>query len=172
MTGILITFLSAFSILKHSGALISSKLIPPKVGSKDLTISINLSGSVSLTSISKTSIPANFLKRTPLPSITGLEASGPIFPSPNTAVPLVITPTRLPLAVYLYTSCLLLAISKQGTATPGEYANAKSCWLLSGLVGITSILPRGGASWKSNASCFLIFAHIVFWLSSVALFKG
>ena len=31
--------------------------------------------------------------------MTGLDASGPILPSPNTAVPLVITPTKFPLAV-------------------------------------------------------------------------
>ncbi len=64
---------------------------------------------------------ANILNSTPLPSITGFEASGPISPNPNTAVPLLITPTRLPLAVYLYTSSIFLKISLQGsTATPGE----------------------------------------------------
>ena len=36
---------------------------------------------------------------TALPSITGLEASAPMLPRPSTAVPLVITPTRLPRAV-------------------------------------------------------------------------
>ena len=41
-------------------------------------------------------MPANFLKSTALPSITGLAASGPIAPSPSTAVPLVTTATRLP----------------------------------------------------------------------------
>ncbi len=42
---------------------------------------------------------ANFLNSTALPSITGLEASGPMSPRPSTAVPLVITATRLPRAV-------------------------------------------------------------------------
>ena len=42
------------------------------------------------------------LNNNPFPSITGLDASGPIFPSPKTAVPFVITATKLPLAVYLY----------------------------------------------------------------------
>jgi hypothetical protein len=37
-----------------------------------------------------------FLEQDGLPSITGLEASAPMWPSPNTAVPLVMTPTRLP----------------------------------------------------------------------------
>ena len=41
-------------------------------------------------------MPANFLNRTALPSITGLEASAPIAPRPSTAVPLVTTATRLP----------------------------------------------------------------------------
>ena len=41
-------------------------------------------------------MPANFLNSTALPSITGLAASGPIAPRPSTAVPLLITPTRLP----------------------------------------------------------------------------
>ena len=101
MTGIFISRLRVSSISKHSGALISSRLIPPKVGSKDLMIWMSFFGSFSLISRSKTSIPANFLKRTPFPSMTGLDASGPISPRPSTAVPLEITATRLPFAVYL-----------------------------------------------------------------------
>ena len=49
--------------------------------------------------MSKTSMPANFLNSTALPSITGLEASGPISPRPSTAVPLEMTATRLARAV-------------------------------------------------------------------------
>ena len=79
----------------------SSRLIPPKVGAIFLTVSINLSTSLVSTSISKTSISAKILNNSPFPSITGLEASGPISPSPRTAVPLEITATRLPLVVYL-----------------------------------------------------------------------
>ena len=77
----------------------SSKLIPPNVGSSDAIASINLSGSFCATSISNTSIPANFLNNTPLPYMTGFEANGPILPRPNTAVPLVTTPTKLLRAV-------------------------------------------------------------------------
>ena len=51
--------------------------------------------------------------------MTGLLAKGPILPKPNTAVPLVITPTKFPLAVYLYTSAGLFLISVHGIATPG-----------------------------------------------------
>jgi hypothetical protein len=37
----------------------------------------------------------------PLPSITGLPASGPMSPSPSTAVPFEMTATRFRFAVYL-----------------------------------------------------------------------
>ena len=50
-------------------------------------------------SMSNTSMPANFLNRTALPSITGLPASGPILPRPSTAVPFDTTATRLARAV-------------------------------------------------------------------------
>jgi hypothetical protein len=50
--------------------------------------------------MSKTSMPANFLNSTALPSITGLAASGPMLPRPSTAVPLLMTATRLARAVY------------------------------------------------------------------------
>ena len=76
---------------QHGTAIISSAAI----------ISINLSGLFSESSISKTSMPANFLNKHPLPSITGLAASGPMSPRPSTAVPLVMTATRLPRLVYL-----------------------------------------------------------------------
>ncbi len=75
--------------------------MPPSVGANAAIISTNLSGSVSANSISKTSIPANFLNKQALPSMTGFAASGPMLPRPSTAVPLVITPTRFALEVYL-----------------------------------------------------------------------
>ncbi len=111
---------SCSSISKQSGALMSSRLMPPKVGSSGRTTSINFCGSVSSTSMSMASIPANFLNRTALPSITGLEASAPMFPRPRTAVPLEITATRLPRDVYAVTFSGSAAISSQGAATPGE----------------------------------------------------
>ena len=119
----------------------SSRLIPPKVGEIALTHSTNLSTSVSLTSISNTSMSAKILKSKPFPSITGFDASGPIFPSPKTAVPLLITATKFPFAVYLYTSSMFSAIAKHGSATPGEYANERSRCQLYGFEGMTSILP-------------------------------
>jgi hypothetical protein len=84
---------------KHSGALMSSRLIPPKVGAIAATVSMTTRGSSESISMSKTSMSANLLKRIPLPSMTGLAASGPMLPSPRTAVPLEMTATRFPLAV-------------------------------------------------------------------------
>ena len=105
ITGISSSSFSLRSISKHSGALISSRLIPPNVGAIAFTASTNLAGSFSFTSISNTSIPPYILKRSPFPSITGLPLSAPMSPSPRTAVPFEITATRLPFEVYLYASC-------------------------------------------------------------------
>ena len=120
ITGIFNSSTKRLSISKDSGALISSRLIPPKVGAIFFTVSINASMSLVPTSISNTSIPAKILNNSAFPSITGFEASGPMSPNPKTAVPLLITATKLPFAVYLYTLLTSLAISKQGSATPGE----------------------------------------------------
>ena len=120
ITGIFISSFSLRSISKHSGALISSKFIPPKVGSKAFTIFTKSSTFLVSNSKSKTSISAKILNKIPLPSITGFPASGPISPKPKTAVPLLITATKLPLAVYLYTSSGFSAMRKHGSATPGE----------------------------------------------------
>ena len=98
-TGIAILSRNCSSTSKHSGDLMSSRLMPPKVGSSAETTSTMRSTSGASISMSNTSMPANFLNRTALPSITGLEASGPILPSPSTAEPLETTATRLPRAV-------------------------------------------------------------------------
>ena len=87
------------STSKHSGALMSSRLTAPKVGSSAITISASRTGSVSFTSMSKPSRSANFLKSATLPSITGFDAAAPMLPRPSTAVPFEITATRLPLPV-------------------------------------------------------------------------
>ena len=114
------------SISKHSGAFMSSRLMPPKVGAILHTVLINSSGSSVSTCMSKTSISAKVFNRSPLPSITGFDASAPIFPSPKTAVPFEITATKFPFEVYLYASSGLFSISRQGYATPGEYAKDNS----------------------------------------------
>ena len=110
---------SLSSISKQRGDEISSKLIPPKVGAKYLTVFIISSGSLVSRTIGKASTPPNSLNNTALPSITGKAARGPISPRPNTAVPSDTTPTVLPLMVYLYTNDLSSAIFLQGSATPG-----------------------------------------------------
>ena len=109
-----------FSTMKQSGALMSSRLMAPNVGSIAQTSSASFSGSGSLSSMSKQSILANFLKRTALPSITGLEASAPILPSPSTAVPFETTPTRLPRLVKRRAAASSARMSRQASATPGE----------------------------------------------------
>jgi hypothetical protein len=91
--------ISRRSISKHSGARMSSRLMPPKVGEISWTVRTISSGSSLSISMSKTSMSANRLKSTALPSMTGFPASGPRLPSPSTAVPLLTTATRLDLAV-------------------------------------------------------------------------
>jgi len=130
--------------MKQCGAAMSSKLIPPNVGAILATVRIKSSLSSALTSISKTSISANFLNNTPLPSITGLPASEPTLPSPKTAVPSVITAIKFPLLVYWYANSGLSAISLTGAATPGLYASAKSSCSSQGFVGTTDIFPALG----------------------------
>ena len=111
---------SVRSTSKHSGALMSSRLMPPKVGSSAATTSISFWGSLASTSMSNTSMPANFLNSTALPSITGLEASGPMLPRPSTAVPLESTATRFWRIVMASASAGSAAMARQAAATPGE----------------------------------------------------
>ncbi len=101
ITGISNSSLSLFSISNASGDLMSSRFIPPKVGAIAFTAAINSSVSFASISISKTSMSAKILNNNAFPSITGFEASGPIFPNPSTAVPFEITATKFPLLVYL-----------------------------------------------------------------------
>ena len=97
----------------------SSRLMPPTVGSSILQKSMISFGVGALMSRSNTSTSANALKSTPLPSITGFPASGPMLPSPRTAVPFDTTATRLPRAVYLYARSGSFSMSRHGSATPG-----------------------------------------------------
>ena len=98
-TGISNNFFNLSSIIKQSGAAISSRFIPPKLFAKffiELIIS-----SVSFESISRSiaSISANLLNNTAFPSITGFEAIAPKLPNPSIAEPLLITATRFPFVV-------------------------------------------------------------------------
>ena len=85
--------------MKHSGALISSRFIPPNDGPKYLTELMNSSASSVSISKSIESMSQNLLNKTDLPSITGLDAWAPKFPSPKIAVPFDITASIFPLLV-------------------------------------------------------------------------
>jgi len=87
------------SMMKHSGALMSSRLMPPKVGDIRCTALMISSASSVSSSMSMALTSAKRLNSTALPSITGLEASAPRLPMPRIAVPLEITATMLPLTV-------------------------------------------------------------------------
>ncbi|MNI62789.1 hypothetical protein D3C73_1181220 [compost metagenome] len=71
----------------------SSKLIPPNAGAIALIVRIISSVSCVSRQIGKASTPAICLNNIALPSITGIAASGPIFPNPRTAVPSETTAT-------------------------------------------------------------------------------
>jgi len=111
--------ISCAKMYKTLGAEISSRLIPPNVGAIALHVATISSTVCTSSSMSKASTFANFLKSTDLPSMTGLEAKGPMSPSPSTAVPSEITATRLALLVYSKARLSSFAISRQGIATPG-----------------------------------------------------
>jgi len=98
-TGMSSSSCSSVSMRKHSGLLMSSRLMPPKVTPMFFTTVMISSGSFEDSSMSMESTSAKRLNSTLLPSITGLEASAPRSPRPRIAVPLEITATRLPLDV-------------------------------------------------------------------------
>ena len=118
-TGMSSSAFSRRSISKQRGAEISSRLMPPKVGARYLTVLTISSVSLVSRQMGKASTPPKVLNRAALPSITGIAASGPISPRPSTAVPSDTTATVRPLMVYLYASCLSAWIFRQGSATPG-----------------------------------------------------
>ena len=118
-TGISQHSLSRRSISKQRGAEMSSRLMPPKDFEMSRTV-LTIS-STSLLSMQRgtASTSPKALNRTHLPSITGIPASGPMSPSPRTAVPSVMTATMFQRRV---SSKLLEGsfwISRQGAATPG-----------------------------------------------------
>ena len=71
----------------------SSRFIPPKLPARREMQFTILSTSFERTQSGMASTSPNSLKRTHLPSITGIPASGPMSPSPRTAVPSVTTAT-------------------------------------------------------------------------------
>ena len=93
--------------------------MPANTGAIALTVAMISSVSVVSRQIGKASMPANRLNRAALPSITGSAASGPMSPSPSTAVPSVTTATQLRLIVRFRASCGFSAIARHTRATPG-----------------------------------------------------
>ncbi len=67
----------------------SSRLIPPYAGAMRATVSTISSTSVVSRQIGTQSMPPNSLNSRDFPSITGRAATGPMSPSPSTAVPSV-----------------------------------------------------------------------------------
>ena len=87
-----------------AGAEMSSRLMPPKPGAIALTVRTISSTSFVARQIGNASTPPNSLNSIALPSITGIAASGPMSPSPSTAVPSVTTATVLRLIVSVQSS--------------------------------------------------------------------
>lgn len=81
--------INGLSISKHSGALISSKLIAEKIGQIFLIRSLTFSGFFSVIHKGTRSTPPSYLNKQDFPSITGNPSNAPMSPNPNTAVPLV-----------------------------------------------------------------------------------
>src|SRR5574344_1205914 len=125
-TGILQSLLSSSRMSKHLGLEMSSRLIPPNEGARSLTVSMIFSGSLVSRQMGTQSTPPRYLKSIAFPSMTGMAASGPMSPSPSTRVPSDTTATVFHFQVCSYTISGFLAMSLQGSATPGEYQMAKS----------------------------------------------
>ncbi len=119
----------------------SSRLIPPKVGAISFTVSTIASGSWVSRQIGNASTSANSLNSIALPSITGIAASGPMSPSPSTALPSETTATVLRLIVYSNAFWRSAKISWQTRATPGVYAIERSSRVFSGYLFSIAILP-------------------------------
>ena len=118
-TGIGSSAFSRSSISKQRGALMSSRLMPPKPGAIALTVATISSASFVSRQTGNASTPANSLKSIALPSITGIAAAGPMSPRPSTAVPSLTTATVLRLIVYWNALSGSAAIAAQTRATPG-----------------------------------------------------
>ena len=97
----------------------SSRLIPPNAGAISSTVRTISSVSVVSRHIGNASTAANSLNRQHLPSITGIAAAGPMWPSPSTAVPSETTATVLRLIVYWNALSSSSAIARHTRATPG-----------------------------------------------------
>ena len=97
----------------------SSRLIPPNTGAIAITVRTISSTSFVARHTGHASTPPNSLNSTALPSITGRAPSGPMSPSPRTAVPSLTTATVFCLIVSDQTFEGSAAIADETRATPG-----------------------------------------------------
>ena len=118
-TGMSSSSRSRRSISKQRGAEMSSRLMPPNVGAAALTNATISSTSFVARQSGNASTPANSLNSIALPSITGIAASGPMSPSPSTAVPSETTATVLPLIVSAHAAERSWLIASDTRPTPG-----------------------------------------------------
>ncbi len=142
-------FFSFCSISKQRGAAMSSRLMPPKLPASRLTVFTISSVSFERMHSGIASISPKLLNSTHLPSITGIPASGPMSPSPSTAVPSVTTATVFHRLVSENDSSLSCCIARHGAATPGVYATDSSSRVDTAARLTTSILPF-------HSACFSI----------------
>jgi hypothetical protein len=110
---------SRSSISKQRGALMSSRLTPPKDGASATTVSTIWSTSVVDSTMGTAESPANSANRQALPSMTGSDAVGPMSPRPSTAVPSETTATTREAQVKRRARSGSAAIALDTRATPG-----------------------------------------------------
>jgi hypothetical protein len=108
-----------FSTVKHFGAAMSSRTIPPKLVVRRRQISTISSQSRVFRAMGMASTPAKVLKKTERTSSMARADSGPALPMPYTADPSLITATVFPRHVRSKDRMGVLAISRHGAATPG-----------------------------------------------------
>ena len=130
------------SMSKQRGAEISSRLMPPNDGARFFTIMTISSESWVSSTRGMASTPPSSLKRTHLPSMTGMAPSGPRLPRPRTAEPSLITATVRPRPVSSYESSGLAATALLTWPTPGVYASERSSAVLSGMRDTMESFPR------------------------------
>ncbi len=121
--------------------------MPPKPGAIASTAATISSTSFVASAIGQASTPPNSLNRSALPSITGIAASGPMSPSPSTALPSVTTATVFRLTVRFHAFSGSSAIAWQTRATPGVYAIERSSRVFTGAFELMWILPP---RWSRN----------------------
>ena len=115
--------------------------MPPNTGAIAFTIVTISSTSFVARQSGHASTPANSLKMSALPSMTGWAPLGPMSPRPSTAVPSVTTATEFCLIVSVYAFSGSLWIAMQTRATPGVYAIDRSSRFFTVARPLISILP-------------------------------